>query len=235
LSDAGAETAVVLPQGCLALLSDIPVMDGAGGVVQRPGFQKYTVQATLAQVSQFYADKLEAAGWSPLPGVEPDGGKVTLRYVEDQSDSGGRFVVIQVEEASGTATVIVQSAQTKNAIKMDPTSEPGAEPPAESPTEEPGTSEETPEAASELPADLPVYPGASVMSQADQVVVFQTGDPAEKVREYYEKEMPDLGYTAGGTETTGGMVMLSWQKDQTTLNIVIMSQGGRTMISITVE
>jgi hypothetical protein len=235
LSDAGAGTAVALPQGCLALLSDIPVMDGANGVIQRPGFQKYTVQATLDQVSQFFADKLGAAGWSLLPGVEPDGGKVTLRYVEDQSVSGGRFVVIQVEEASGTATVIVQSAKTRNAIKMDPTSEPGAEPSAESPTQEPGIGEETPEVASSLPADLPVYPGASVMSQADQVIVLQTGDSTEKVSAYYEKEMTDLGYTAGETVNSGGMVMLSWQKDQTTLNIVIMSQGSSTMISITVE
>jgi hypothetical protein len=210
-------------------------MDGASGVVQRPGFQKYTVQAALDQVSQFYADKLGAAGWSLLPGVEPDGGKVTLRYVEDQSDSGGRFVVIQVAEASGTSTVIVQSARTRNAIKMDPTSEPGAEPPAGSPTQEPGTSEETPAAASSLPADLPVYPGASVMSQADQGIVLRTGDPADKVREYYEKEMPGLGYTAGETVTSGGMVVLNWQKNQVTLNILIMSQGGSTMISITVE
>jgi hypothetical protein len=233
LSEVGAETPVALPEGCLPMLNDILVMGHAINVIQRPGFQKYTVQAALTAVSQFYAEMLGQAGWSLMPAEDPEGGKVTLKYVQDKPASGGRFVAIDIEEASGVCTVIVQSAQTKNAIKMDPTPEPGAVPPAGTPTEVPSEGGETPEASSGLPADLPSYPGASVMSKTDGVVMLTTSDSAEKVSAFYKTEMAKLGYTASDTMNAGGMDIVTWEKDGLSLQIIIMGQGGKTMITVT--
>ena len=175
LSNIGSGASVTLPKGCLPLITDIPMMDGATLVVQRPSFQSYSVSATLDAVTGFYKQKLAAAGWSLLPGIGASNGAETLDFIQNPPDGSGRLAVIQASDQNGQTAVIVQSAVTRKAIVMDATPAPGSTAPASSPTGQP-TSEAaggTPPAAVMLPTNLPKYPGATVVIQNDQMTFWR--------------------------------------------------------------
>ena len=234
LSDIGTGTKIALPKGCLPLITDIPVMDGATQIMQLPAFQSYNTSAGLEQVASFYKQKLNAPGWTLLPGVEAQGGKQTLDFVQSQPDGSGRLAVIQMSEQNGQTAVIVQSAITKKAITLDATPAPGATASAANPTEPTPASEntgETPQAAVQLPANLPKYPGAAVIVQNEQMIMLKTGDSPDKVTAFYQQSMPQIGFTAGSPNTMNGMIAQSWTKDGLELMMVIMPQGGSTQIS----
>jgi hypothetical protein len=233
LSAIGSGAQISMPKGCLPLITDIPIMDGAAQVKQLPAFQSYSVSAGLAAVTSFYKDKLTAAGWSLLPGVEPAGGTETLGFILNPKDGSGRLAVIQMNEQNGQTAVIVQSAVTKKPIVLDATPAPGATAAATNPTETPAAENagETPPAAVQLPANLPEYPGATVILQNDQMMMLKTVDSPDKVNVYYQKSMPQIGFTAGSTNTMNGFITQSWTKDQLELMMVIMPQGGSTQIS----
>ncbi|MDR3578163.1 MAG: hypothetical protein P4L50_30215 [Anaerolineaceae bacterium] len=235
LSNINAGTQITLPQGCLPLISDIPMLDGATQVVQRPSFQEYTAGATLDQVSNFYKQKLTAAGWQLLPGVEPAGGQESMSFIQNQKDGSGRLAVIQMSEQNGQTAVIVQSAVTKKPIGMNATPVPGAKVTAESPTQASGTdnSSGTTESGVTLPKDLPKYPGATVGMQTDQMIMLKTGDTPEKVTAFYKQALTAAGYTAGNPMTMNGFNTQPWTKGQLQLMVVVMQQGGSTQIVIT--
>jgi hypothetical protein len=232
LDKIGTGTPVALPQGCLPLIADIPMMDKAAEIVQRPNFQKYAVSATLDQVVKFYKGKLTADGWTLLPGIQAVGGKETLEFVKNPKD-GGRFAVIQMSEANGQTVVIVQSAVTKTAIVMDATPAPGAIVPTKNAGETPEADDEseTP-AAQNLPGDLPLYPGASVLIKNDPMMLANTGDAPDKVIAFYKQSMQKAGYTLDNTMAANGMNTQIWKKDQLQVIVVIMQQGGKTQISV---
>jgi hypothetical protein len=237
LSDINSVAEISLPKGCLALINDIPVMEGASGVVQLPGFQRYVSSASLEQITQFYKDKLTAAGWSLLPGVEPQGGKSTLEYVQTQKDDRGRFAVIQLDEENGQTMVVVQSAYTKKPIVMDSTTGSRAAPATESPVETPaaGSQTETPAASASLPTDLPQYPGATVTVKTDSMVVLMTTDSPDKVNAFYSQAMAQVGYTPANSLPATGISTQTWTKDQLQIVVAVMQQGSSTQIVLSAQ
>ena len=233
LSAIGSGTQVSMPKGCLPLITDIPMMAGAAQVKQLPAFQSYIVNAGLQQVASFYKQKLNAAGWTLLPGVEAQGGNQTMDFVQNQADGSGRLAVIQMSEQNGQTAVIVQSAATKKAIVLDATSAPGTTPSANNPTSAPAaeSTPASPSTAIQIPANLPAYPGATVMLKNDQVLILKTSDSPDKVVAFYKQAMPQIGFTLGQTNTMNGIVTQSWTNDQMQLMLVVMQQGGSTQIS----
>ncbi|MGD0879810.1 MAG: hypothetical protein ABSA01_16920, partial [Anaerolineales bacterium] len=237
LSDIGNGTPITLPQGCLPLITDIPIMDGATEVVQLPGFQNYVSSASLEQVAQFYQEKLTAAGWSLLPGVEPQGGKGTLEYIQPQKDGRGRFAVIQVDAENGQTLVVVQSSYTRKPIVLDTTPVPGAAPATEIPVETPaaGGQSGTPAVSASLPADLPQYPGASVTAKTDSMMVLMTTDGPDKVSAYYSQAMVEAGYTLANSMPAAGISTQTWIKNQLQVVVAVMQQGSSTQIVLSAQ
>lgn len=237
LSDINSVAQISLPKGCVALINDIPIMEGASGVVQLPGFQKYVSSANLEQITQFYKDKLTTAGWSLLPGVEPQGGKGTLEYVQTQKDGRGRFAVIMVDEENGQTVVVVRSAYTKKPIVMDSTTGSGALPATENPVETPaaGIENVTPAASASLPADLPQYPGATVTTKSDSMVILMTTDSPDQVNTFYSQAMAQAGYTQANSMPAAGISSQTWTKDQLQVIVVVMQQGSSTQIVLSAQ
>jgi hypothetical protein len=235
LSNINGETPVTLPEGCLPLITDIPMMEGATGAVQRPGFQKYSASATLEQVMAFYTQAMASSGWTQLPGVEPEGGKVTLEYVKPEADGGSRFAVIQAAEANGQTVVIVQTGHTQKPVTLDATPEPGTTPAAGNPTGTPGTGEEeaTPETAV-LPDDLPQYPGATVMVQTDEMLLLQTSDAPDKAAAFYKQAMADAGFTLESSQSINGIETQTWARGPVQIVVVIMQTESGSQITVAV-
>jgi hypothetical protein len=63
------------------------------------------------------------------------------------------------------------------------------------------------------------------------MIMLKTGDSPDQVNAYYQKNMPQIGFTAGSANTMNGFITQSWTKDQVELMMVIMAQGGSTQIS----
>ena len=237
LTDINAGTEVVLPQGCLPLITDISVMNGATEVIELPGFQKYVVSAVLDQVISFYKDQLTAAGWTLLPEDPPESGNAKLTFTVPQEDGGSRFAVIQMNEANGQTGVVVQTANTKKAIVIDTAPGAGAVLPNEIPTEstDAGDQSETPEAIMSIPADFPQYPGATALVQTDQILVLQTSDSPDNVANFYKQGLESTGFSLDNDMAVNGIISQTWTRDQLQIILVIMQQGGITQITVSAE
>jgi hypothetical protein len=236
LDQVGQVKPVALPEGCQALLTDIPVMEKAANVIQRPGFQSYSVAEKLDQVVKFYQDRLVSAGWALLPGIEASGGRQTLEYAHPMADGGSRFVVIQATEANGQTGVIVQSGNTRKPIVVDATPTPGKASPTKAATAKPSTGKvsPTPPTVSALPADIPSYPGTKDDMQTGQMAMLTTSDAVDKVAAFYKQAMPKAGYILAKSVEVNSLVTQLWKKGELQIIVAIMPMNGTTQIIITI-
>lgn len=88
LSQVNALGEVLYPEGCSAVLSDFPVMDGARNLHRLPESVDYTVSAETEAVSQFYQEKLVAQGWEFVNSHDKDSENVLLVFAnKDQNQA----------------------------------------------------------------------------------------------------------------------------------------------------
>jgi hypothetical protein len=88
---------------------------------------------------------------------------------------------------------------------------------------------------SNLPSDIPRYPGATESGNAGMPMTqMQTTDPAAKVAQFYTQQMGAENWTLTNTSPAGNAIVQSWEKDNRMADIMIMSSGGTTQITITV-
>jgi hypothetical protein len=89
----------------------------------------------------------------------------------------------------------------------------------------------------DFPKDAPVYPGAialsSVNSNDGTMITLQTADSAEKVDEFYAKELKSQGWTTESTVKLPQGTTYINKKEKRTLNISI-NGGDKTMIVLIV-
>ena len=71
LSDINQGLAIKLPAGCLPMLTELPVLPDAAGVVSIPGFMSYTANSSIDSAVKFFQEQLPATNWYPLPGDTP--------------------------------------------------------------------------------------------------------------------------------------------------------------------
>jgi hypothetical protein len=69
LSQVNSLESVPLPEGCAPVLSDMPVMKDAAGLVRFPGYMFYTTQADIDETVLFYRDQMPGLGWAEQPGL----------------------------------------------------------------------------------------------------------------------------------------------------------------------
>ncbi len=93
-----------------------------------------------------------------------------------------------------------------------------------------------PEGATGAPEDVPLYPGATDQTIMGNLIMFSSADPVEDVAEFYRKEMPGLGWTAGEESTLGNTVIQEWTKGNRKASLMISAkdEGGCTVM-ITIE
>jgi hypothetical protein len=69
LSQVNSLESVPLPEGCYPVLSDLPIVKDAAGLVRLPGFMFYTTQASIDETLFFYRDQMTGLGWTEQPGL----------------------------------------------------------------------------------------------------------------------------------------------------------------------
>ncbi len=97
---------------------------------------------------------------------------------------------------------------------------------------------------SEFPSDFPIYPGSKITGSFSTTgdkgskgtsVVWETGDAASKVGEWYKTELPKAGWTVVTTYSQGDSTTLTFEKGNYSGFIgVTKGSEGKTTISVTV-
>ncbi len=87
----------------------------------------------------------------------------------------------------------------------------------------------------DYPKDVPVYSGKVVMSQAisekhARNLMLETSDSADKIAEFYRKELERNGWKTETTVATGGMNMIGANKDRKQIVIQISDSGEKRSI-----
>jgi len=83
LSQVNGLGAVVYPEGCVAVLSDFPVMEEAKDRHRLPQAVNYTVSVQAEAVSQFYQETLLAQGWEFVNANHKDPQNLLLTFVNE--------------------------------------------------------------------------------------------------------------------------------------------------------
>ena len=95
---------------------------------------------------------------------------------------------------------------------------------------------EPPEGATTgLPEDLPAYPNAQDLMSMQGMITFSTPDELETVAEFYQAQLPAMGWTMESQNDMGGMVMQSWTKDGRSLELMISPGEGGTSVMLTLS
>lgn len=71
---------IVYPEGCSAVLTDFPVMEGARDLQRLPASLNYTVSAESEAINQFYQDQLAAQGWTFIAAHDKDPRNIVLVF-----------------------------------------------------------------------------------------------------------------------------------------------------------
>jgi hypothetical protein len=220
LSQVNQGLSIQLPESCLPVLADLPVMPGAVDLVQMPGFQRYQTRAGREAAVAFYHTELSVRGWEALPGSSPDQADITsaatvLSYIQNYL-GGGRVLVIQLSEKDGLLQVIAQTARTKAPIQT-----------------EKSAAEKSPTGNVLLPADLPLFKGAEKAAEAKNFIVWNIQAPAAEVTDFYTQEMEISGWVLDQTIENGKMVLLKWTREAEILLLNIVDRGETTQVTVT--
>jgi hypothetical protein len=223
LSGTDGSASVALPEGCVEVLTDVPVMPDATSLIQQNGITDFVTASSAAQVIDFYNKNLPPLGWQSDQALPT--GDIKLPW-NASFTNGDRHLTLSLDEGdpSGvdvTIALIGQGGQGE------------ATPTGSAPTDTPGVQPTINKSQSGLPADIPLYPGATGLSKAgSQVFQFETSDTPDQVDQYYQQQMPAQKWTLLNSTKQGVNIIQAWQKDKRVVTIAIMPQGGKTIVTI---
>lgn len=88
-----------------------------------------------------------------------------------------------------------------------------------------------------LPEDVPLYPDAVDLTAMPGMVLFTVADDVATVGEFYTTELEAAGWTRSETLDTEDMIMDTWEKEGTTLNLTVTenTEEGGSDIMILIE
>ncbi len=91
----------------------------------------------------------------------------------------------------------------------------------------------------DFPSDIPIYSGATptaVASMPDgQNVSLEIKDPAAKVFQYYQNELPKKGWKVQATVNTAGGSMVTATKEKQQVIVNVITDNGKTIVNLTVS
>jgi hypothetical protein len=146
---------------------------------------------------------------------DQDGGKMTIKGTDDN----GKAVDIQMIGSGDTSTMTIQGED--GAMKM--------------------TTGDAAKVPDDFPKDIPIYSGVKligVQTMPDQKMFHiqaQTTDAMDKVVAFCKQQYPAQSWKEASSTSMAGdtpMTMLSYQKDDRILNIVLMKDKDGTMIQL---
>ncbi len=225
LDQINASETISLPEDCLALPSNLPLLPDAQNVVMRPGFARYTSATSLANAIEFYRNELTAE-WQEVRIDEQGQGPVGLTFTRPVGD-GAQLVVVAFDSSGGGLQVVIQTVMLKNDVQIDPQSTSDL-----TSNETPASTPVVPILPAGLPTDLPIYPEAGDLTQNEYIIMFTTPDQTDLVADFYSIEMNKLGWSLDEYSDIAGLITQTWHKGSVRLMLLIMTQDNKTQVMI---
>lgn len=110
---------VVYPEGCSAVLTDFPVMDGARNLHRLPNSVDYTVSTETSAISQFYKDQLVAQGWTFVNAHDKDPKNVTLIFT-NKGQGKATSIVLNLRDKDVWVSAILRPWQPSSGVTPTP-------------------------------------------------------------------------------------------------------------------
>ena len=226
ISQVNAISGIDLPDGCLPVLTDIPVMTDAQGLIRGNGMTGYTTASSAAQAVSFYIQNLYPLGWKNDQAVPQGEVKLpfimtfskdnqSLSFTLDKGDPSGVEVTLALSSASAQTAGTPASQTTVSTQGPQSTANPSQ---------------------SSLPPDIPSYPGSTKLAnQGVSATLLQTSDSATQVAQFYRQQMAANNWVLVSNTTTGDVINQGWQKDTRMAMITIQPAGSITKITIAVQ
>ncbi len=116
LTEVNSRPEVVYSAGCQPVLTDMPMMDGAGAITRLPGILDYSTDASIEDIHAFYVAQLTPQGWEeltvPAEAADPamwtftqaDTGLAAIIIAESDGDTRWVTVMLAGEKAEGSST-----------------------------------------------------------------------------------------------------------------------------------
>jgi hypothetical protein len=225
VSGTDGSVAVALPQGCIEVLTDIPVMPDAQSLLRENGITEFVTASNARQVVDFYGQQLPLVGWQIE--AEPPNGGIALPFTTYFRNGDKRIMLrLRAAQPSGVDVAILLAVGT--GVTPNATAEPGAQA-----TPTPGIVPTVGKSESGLPEDVPLYPGASdLFSPAAGTVQFKTNDTPDAVDKWYQQQMPPNGWKLMSRTTQANNIIQLWTKDKRVTSVTIIPQGEKTLVMI---
>jgi hypothetical protein len=229
LSEINQLDQIALPSICIQVLSDIPAMPDAVDLERSSASMSFTTASSPSQVATFYDQKLLTLGWnstaqqnqSPQKNLVYTRNQQTLMvsFFQDGSDLDVEIMLTDPAYQYPTAETLPTE-----------TLQPGVTP---SPPPTPQATPTFDMAQSGLPQDVPLYPGASNIQAANGMgISFQTGDSLDQVAKFYTDALKSAGWQLANNNNMGKVVIQTWLKGTTILNLNIQDQQAQRMVTI---
>src|SRR5439155_18542962 len=92
---------------------------------------------------------------------------------------------------------------------------------------------------------LPIYPGSSTTGSVSaetadagddaQFLMLTSNEPAEKIADFYRKQLPSGGWKIENSQTVSNTINISASKDPYDAAVMVSSDGSQTRISLAVS
>jgi hypothetical protein len=235
ISGTDGSASVALPQGCLEVLTDVPVMPDAQSLIRANGMTDFVTASNGRQVLDFYSQKLPPLGWKSDKDLPA--GDVPLPFTASFTN-GNRQISLHLAEAkpSGVDVTFLLLGAVGSSAATEPGAKATATPKSGGATATLGVQPTVKKSESGLPEDVPLYPGATGLIKLNaQVIEFGTTDTVDQVDQFYQQQMPSQKWTLLNSTKQGVNITQIWQKDNRIVSISILSQGGKTVVMITFQ
>jgi hypothetical protein len=226
VSQVNAISGIDLPDGCLPVLTDIPVMTDAQDLMRGNGMTGFTTASSAAQVVSYFIQNLPPLGWKNDQAAPQ--GDVNLPFIMTfTKDNQSLSLTLDKGDPSGVEVTLALSSSSAQAAET---------PASQTPVTNQGSQPTANPSESSLPSDIPSYPGSTELAnQGVPAIMLQTADSATQVAQFYNQQMAANNWALLSNTTTGGVINQGWQKDTRMAMITIQPVGSITKIIIAVQ
>ena len=215
---------IELPEVCMPVLTDLPVMSDAQNLYRGSGILQYTSQAKMEEAVNFYRQALPPMGWTEVvTAIKPAStNPLSLEFMQ-----GNQHLTVFLDPSESSLDVVVM--RTNAAPAPQETTEVPSTPTASGPKPTADASQ------SGLPADVPLYPGATDLTKLPNVgVSFSTTDSPEVVATFYRTQLKTLKWDLQSEmKPDAKTIIQTWSKSGRMVVVTItVNSDGSTMVML---
>ena len=220
-----------MPEGCMEVPLDIPVMADAQEVKRSSGLVSYSTGVTAAEVVQFYEDKLAGLGWTSTGPTPANDAKLPLSIIIEKGEERLSLTISPGDPSGLDIDITLFRLTAARGTTGNSTGSEGTSQPNPNPT--PGA--EVSQVESGLPEDIPLYPGVTDLFKTGNTIRVTSSNPVSSIADFYSQQMPARGWTLFNSQNPNDAVLQIWQKESRVVSIMITPNNPATFLVITQE